>query len=165
MNKKGEILLPNFLQANFEFKNFKTMNINNLYVGLFSSRFNKIVYKSIFYTPHFFYAKKFISRKITPELPEFIEYMSYIRFDKRSCIGKFDNLIDSIISKGYKYREKPILVFKSIRRPFPINRYYVADGFHRLAILAALNKKNIDIAVLKNKFDLIEKLKKIISYN
>jgi len=155
--------IPNFLKQNFYFSHFKVLNIDRLYVGLIDSNITSIKYINIKKTPHYYFVCEYLGIKIKHK-ENIIDYNDYIianPLDLRSK-SKFIELINSINKNGYNFNNSPILVFNTIKRPFPFGRYDVADGFHRLSILAALNIINIEVAVLKQKQSVLMRLKKRI---
>lgn len=159
--KNNIINIPNFLKENFCFSHFKVMKIDRLYVGYIDPNIGNIKYINIKKTPHYYFVCEYLGVKI--KLKEnIIDYNDYIAsnpLDLRSK-SKFIKLINSINKNGYDFKESPILVFNTIRRPFPLGRFDVADGFHRLSILAALNTINIEVAVLKQNQSIFMRLKK-----
>ena len=163
MRKKiKKISLPSFINKFFYSFKLKRVKIENLFVGLNNSKTRKTEYINIKNTPHYFFALKYIESRNIPPLNDFIIYQDYIDSnpeDPRSKV-KFLSLIDSIMKNGYNFEESPILVFYSFKRPFPFQRWDVADGFHRLAILAALGNENIKVLILKRRQSVFMRLKK-----
>jgi len=161
MNKIKKITIPIFLKKDFIFSHFKVVNIDRIYVGLINSNLGKIKYINIKKTPHYYFVCDYLGIKNKHE-ESVISYCDYIKsnpLDPRSK-QKFIELINSININGYNFKESPILVFKTFKRPFPFGRFDVADGFHRLSILAALGYENINVAVLKRKQSIFTRLKK-----
>ena len=158
------INLPSFLSNFFYVFEFRDVKIEKLFVGLRYSDKRKIEYLNILKTPHYFFALNNIDSKIKFLKNEPINYQSYIdsnQDDPRSK-ERFTVLIDSIKKNGYNFKESPILVFRTFKRPLPLDRWDVADGFHRLAILAALGNKSIKVAILKRKQSFFTRLKQKI---
>ena len=128
----------------------------NFFVGLNNSKLNDIKYINVRESPHYFSVLEYLNNNNK----NFTHYNKYIKLnpnDPRSDIN-FIKLINSIKANGYNFRESPILVFKSYKRPLPFGRYDVADGFHRLAILAALDVNKLNIAVLKRNKSILNRL-------
>jgi hypothetical protein len=164
MNKIRYISIPIFLKKDFIFSHFKVVNIDRIYVGLINSNLGNIKYINIKKTPHYYFVCEYLGIKNKQE-ESIINYYDYIKsnpLDRRSK-QKFIELIDSIKRNGYIFQELPILVFKTVKRPVPYGRFDVLDGFHRLAILAALDSVNVNVAVLKRKHSVFMRLKKILS--
>lgn len=151
MNIK-KISIPDFLKKDFYFSHFRVVNINKIYVGIINSKSRKIEYVNIKKTPHYNFVLNFIGvyRISKSGTTDYNRYIKSNLSEHRSE-QKFINLIESMDNNGYQYDESPILVFKSLKRAFPLGRFDVADGFHRLAILAALNSTNIKVAILKRR--------------
>jgi len=162
-NKILKLTIPYFLKKNFIFNKYYQANINDLFVGLLSISSRNPVYKSIFETPHYTFAKKTIFGINLKDTSEYKSYKHYSMINAHACSEKkFIKLIENIVENSYDWENKPILVFKNWRRPLPLNRLDVADGFHRLAILAALDQKLIKVGLLKYKHDILTRLKKNI---
>jgi len=161
INKVKKIIIPTFLKKYFIFSHFKVVNIDRLYVCLINSNLGNIKYVNIKKTPHYYFVCEYLGIKNKHE-ENTINYNDYINsnpLDPRSK-EKFIQLIDSINKNGYNFKELPILVFKTIKRPLPYGRYDVADGFHRLSILTALDSKNVNVAVIKRRQSIFMRLKK-----
>jgi len=159
--KNNTVNIPNFLNENFYFSHFKVLNIDRLYVGLKDSNIGNIKYVNIKKTPHYYFVCEYLGTQ-NKHKENIIDYNDYIRsttLDPRSK-SKFIELINSINKNGYDFKESPILVFNTLKRPFPFGRFDVADGFHRLSILAALNTINIKVAVVKQNQSIFRRLKK-----
>tara|TARA_B110000908_G_C9992677_1_gene330543 strand:+ start:57 stop:563 length:507 start_codon:yes stop_codon:yes gene_type:complete len=164
MNKIKKISIPTFLKKDFIFSHFKVVNIDRIYVGLINSNLGKIKYINIKKTPHYYFVCEYLGIKIKHK-ESTINYYDYIKsnpLDPRSE-AKFIQLIDSIKKNGYNFKESPILVFNTFKRSFPYGRFDVADGFHRLSILAALDSDNIKVAVIKRKQSVLMRFKKILN--
>ena len=151
---KGEI--PSFLKNNFHFSHYKTIPIDKLFVGFHDSQLNYLKYINIKESPHYFSASQYL-RKNNKSLLSYKKYIKLNPDDPRSELD-FINLIISIKSNGYNFNEYPILVFKSYKRLFPLGRYEVADGFHRLSILAALGVNKLNVAVLKRNKSILNRI-------
>lgn len=163
-NKFHEISIPIFLKKAFIFSHFKIVNIDRIYVGLINSNLGKIKYINIKKTPHYYFVCEYLGIKNKHE-ESVISYCDYIKsnpLDPRSK-QKFIELINSINKNGYNFKESPILVFKTFKRPFPFGRFDVADGFHRLSILAALDSDKVKVGVIKRKQSVLMRFKKILN--
>ena len=56
--------------------------------------------------------------------------------------------MQSIQLNGFNPEYAP-LAFRSLKRVYPLNRYDIADGHHRAAVLAALGETNIELFIYK----------------
>tara|TARA_B100000787_G_C16088785_1_gene247922 strand:+ start:280 stop:786 length:507 start_codon:yes stop_codon:yes gene_type:complete len=164
MNKIKKITIPIFLKKDFIFSHFKAVNIDRIYVGLINSNLGKIKYINIKKTPHYYFVCDYLGIKNKHE-ESVISYCDYIKSNPLDLKSKqkFIELINLINKNGYNFKESPILVFKTFKRPFPFGRFDVADGFHRLSILAALDSDNVNVAVIKRKQSIFMRLKKIFN--
>lgn len=150
------VILPSFLSNFLLTTHRKEVDINTLYVGLIN---NKINYISVYETPHYKFAKKILNDNSKVILAQnSSNYKDYISMNSNSKTEKsFINLIMSIKNKGYDFKSSPILVFKPYRISF-FKRWHVADGFHRLSILAALGNENIEVVILKRRLSIFNRL-------
>ena len=155
--------LPKFVNNEFKFNCFSIVKIENIYVGLKPIYISKPIYTSIYKTPHYAFAKQIISGQKVDQQTGYSDYKHYSQINKTSCSEeKYCDLIDSFLKTGYDWQQNPILVFKNWRRPVPFNRWDVADGFHRLAILAALDFQIINVGLLKYKFNYTHRAKNFL---
>ncbi|MES9902108.1 MAG: hypothetical protein ABW168_05425 [Sedimenticola sp.] len=154
--------LPDFLLKDFIASEYRTISIDNLYVGVVSGTNNRIVYKQIFDTPHYIFVKSKINVDYDyNESNQNTSYKAYSDNNAHACSeDNFIELITKIKDQDYDWQNSPILVFKHWSKLIPFNRWYVADGFHRLAILAALNKRNIKVHTLKYKLNIFQRFLK-----
>ncbi|MDB2389803.1 ParB/RepB/Spo0J family partition protein [Alphaproteobacteria bacterium] len=152
-------ILPYFLD-DFIFSDYRVVKLENIYIG-YAYPNNTTQYKSIFSTPHFKLAK-YLCNPNEEDLnllkQDYKQYHS--NSDESEKLKKFMNLIFEIQSNGYNWKDTPILVLRNWRRPLPLNRYDVADGFHRLAILAALGYEDIKVARLHYKMSILKRFAK-----
>jgi len=154
-----QFMLPNFLSDKFKIESLKLVNIDCLYVGLLGRNTNRIRYVSIKKTPHYYFVKNFIDDENMSYDSERLSYGDYSEINSDACsVDDFIKLIENIMSNGYIYKESPICVFKHWSRPLPVWRLDVADGFHRLAVLAALGETKIMVCKLKYKNNIISRL-------
>ena len=160
-NNIKPIGIPPFLETNFIFSHFKIVSVDKVYVGLINSNLEKIKYVNVKKSPHYYFVCEYLGIKSSYKQST-INYFDYIKSNTRDLKSeiKFIQLIESIKKNGYNYKENPILVYRTIKKPFPLGRFFTADGFHRLSILAALGHKNINVGVLKRKQSFISRLKK-----
>tara|TARA_B110000114_G_scaffold185225_1_gene231379 strand:- start:1391 stop:1930 length:540 start_codon:yes stop_codon:yes gene_type:complete len=158
-NNSKQINIPSFIETNFIFSCVKSVKIRKVYIGLTDTNSKKIRYVNIKSTPHYKFACDYLKNKYKINESRYVNYIKSNPKDFRST-EKFIKLIDSFNKSGYNYEEFPVLVFKTLKRPFPFGRFDVADGFHRLSILAALGYENINVAVLKRKQSIFTRLKK-----
>ncbi len=155
MNK---IELPSFLENTYHFKDYRVVDIYCLYVGLLSVNSDKTKYVSIFETPHFMFANYIIHGTLVKAVHGYKDYLHYRSIHQQSHTEEgFKQLIENIMTVGYDYEKKPILVFRYWKRLLPIGRWDVADGFHRLAVLAALGKQKIRVATIVNNINILHR--------
>ncbi len=151
-------LIPLFLTENFDFDEFDTVEISRLYVGLLPSSGGKAEYYSIRQTPHYVYARHILNKKKITHTNGYESYEQYVSANHPSkSVDRFSKLCMEIVSNGYDWRNRPIFVFRNYSRPFPFDRWDVADGFHRLAILAALGEERLIVAKLRSKYTVVER--------
>jgi len=124
---------------------------------------NKIKYVKIKETPHYSFVKKYLFNEDLEEKYN-MSYEDY--YDKkRTHLSKeeFINLINSI-SEKYN-NEEPIILYKGIDDLKNIKYWKIVDGFHRIAILSALNKKTIKARVYRRlKPNIIYRLFEALAY-
>jgi len=141
----GEYLY-NYINDEYRPGKYKTANISSLYVGCKSIVSGKVEYVRVTETPHFLFASNALHGTPISSALGYTNYAHYISVNWHPCSeDDFTNLITSIKEKGYDNKNYPILVHKSLRRPWPLDRMDVIDGFHRLAVLAALGEKKITV--------------------
>lgn len=153
-DEEPRLVLPEFLSSDFYFGQYITVKIEKLYVGLVSSSNRGVIYLSIFKTPHYHFAKNVISGGAAGLITGYESYKDYAYRNRHMLMlseEEFIQLIENIRTNGYDWKNKPIFVFRHWSRPFPIGRWDVADGFHRLAVLAALGEKSVKVATLRYK--------------
>ena len=158
---KKKIILPDFLEKDFYFYSFSKININNLYVAIHPINSTKPHFISIYETPHYQFVQKTIFNRDPKKVFNYENYFQYAEINKKACSEEeYTFLINNILVNGYNWKKHPIFIYRNWRRIFPISRWNVADGFHRLAILAALNFNEIEVGILKYKYDLIRRFLK-----
>jgi hypothetical protein len=149
---RGEI--PEFLATEFCFDAFDLINISNLYVGLRPVSGGRVVYVLVYKTPHYVFARNVLFKEDLYSVSGYRSYKQYSEINLRTCSEKqFVGLIKDITDNGYDWKNRPILVFRHWSRLFPLGRWDVADGFHRIAVLAALGEKNIKVGTLRYKYN------------
>ena len=149
------IFLPRFLSVEFKLGDYKEVPISCLRVGLIGNSANNIKYVSIENTPHYSFALNFIHNLNTQKTFEYLSYECYVEAHPSTCSSEqFIDLIHKIKKNGYNSKSNPIMVFRHWSRPFPLKSLDVADGFHRLAILAALGKTKIRVCKLEYKYNI-----------
>lgn len=142
--------LPAFLADRYEFHDDRVVSMRHLYVGLLPARGRKAIYVSIVSTPHYAFARQILTGETAGPVAGYADYQGYASRHPRTCSARvFEDLIASIKTNGYDAEERPILVFRFWRRPWPPTRWDVADGFHRLAVLAAMGETRVRVATLK----------------
>lgn len=157
----AQSILPDFLSDKFQVDKLEIVDISSLRVGLVDLNSGCIRYIPINKTPHYCFAKSVIDNEKELEIGSYgyLNYNHYSEVNSKACTpDQFIELTNKIIEGGYNYTSYPILVFRHWRRPLPIWRLDVADGFHRLAVLAALGGTNIMVCKLKYKNNIISRL-------
>ena len=158
---RGEI--PKFLAPDLCFDAFDLINISNLYVGLRPITGGRTVYVLVFKAPHYVFARNVLFKEDLYPVSGYQSYRQYSEINQRGCSEKqFVGLIKDITDNGYDWENRPILVFRNWRRFFPLGRWDVADGFHRLAVLAALGEKNIKVGTLRYKHNAVARAKRFM---
>lgn len=141
------VTLPAFL-SQFEFQKFELVQVEKVYVGE-RSRSGRIEYVPVQKTPHFRFASALIENENKKLMEAIHIYENYLKNQQTNHSSEcFIKLYQSIRTSGYKWETSPIFVWNNWRRPLPLYRRDVADGFHRLSILAALGHKQIMVAKL-----------------
>ena len=151
-----KFMIPSFL-FDFKFHKYTYANIDNMFVGLLSDE-KCVNYVQIKNTPHYRYAISYLndSSHKNEHKKKYIDYLK-IQADEHT-IEKFEALINSIKENGYDSEKSPILVWRHWSRPMPIQRLGIADGCHRLAILAALGHSEICVAIILRKENIFERV-------
>lgn len=158
---RGEI--PKFLAPDLCFNAFELINISNLYVGLRPVSGGRVFYVLVFKTPHYVFARNVLLKENIYPVSGYRSYRQYSEINPRTCSEKqFVGLIKDITENGYDWKNRPILVFRHWRRLFPLGRWDVADGFHRLAVLAALGEKKIKVGTLRYKYNAGARVKRCL---
>ena len=148
----SQFQIPPFLENSFRIHKMRTVDIDNLFVGLLLLNGTGIKYVKIFDTPHYIFAKHIISGEPMQANHGYRSYEHYASVNDGACSEKdFIKLIQSIGEASYDHVASPVLVFRSWRRLLPMNRWDVADGFHRLAVIAALDHESLRVATLRPK--------------
>lgn len=158
--------IPFFLRKDFNFDKILNIKIDNIYVGLCSPSSSSVSYVSVYRTPHYVFARNVLFNEEIYPVHGYRSYKHYSDINPRVCSeGQYVSLLDSIVDSGYDWEKKPILVFRHWKRLFPFSRWDVADGFHRLAVLAALGEKSLNVGILRsNKFVSTRIVSKIMSF-
>lgn len=161
MGKKNDTILscPDFLRE-LVVHEHRLVCIDQLYVGLISLDGSHIYYVPIIETPHYVFARHILKEEPMRCAHKYQSYSHYRAIHpQKHSVDVFKHLMITIKDKGYEWKVSPIFVFRHWRRPFPVDRWDVADGFHRLAILAALGEKKIQVTILRRKQNLLTRLK------
>lgn len=142
---------------------FLQVPLKKLYVGLRAKDSDAINYVSVRDTPHFFFVKNFLEGTPISSVHGYDDYSQYLAtywhqihwveslLRKTLNEDSFKNLITSIRENGYDADTKPILVVRENRRPLPLGRYQVLDGFHRLSVLAAMGHQTVKVCRMRKK--------------
>ena len=103
----------------------------------------------IYNSPHYYFVKNYINKTDKYPIKNILTYEQYYenKWTNRSP-EYFKELVDDI-SDYFDYKRDPIIVFKGIRPIKNIGSWVVVDGFHRIAILAALNNKAFKAKALR----------------
>ena len=148
--------MPSHLESTFQIRGYRSVALDNLFVGLSLPDNDRVAYVMVRDTPHFLFASHMIHGRSIRPIHGYRNYEHYAAINDDVCTQReFINLINTIRDNSYNHRESPILVFRSWRRMFPLNRWDVADGFHRLAILAALGQERLMVGILRRKHNMV----------
>ena len=140
-----------FIENKFVPIGYRIVNISNLYVGIIYPDLTKNFVK-ITKTPHYQFAMNILHGHTVVPVSGYQDYEHYVELNWHPCdSASFVKLIRSIQEEGYDADNRPILVAKSLWRPLPVNRLDVIDGFHRLAVLAALGTKKFKVLKMRNR--------------
>lgn len=157
------IYLPEYLKKKWQIDKNGVVDLSLLYVGLVVSGKDKTVYVNIVESPHYMFARYVLFGEEYNTVSGFESYDQYALFSHHACTeALFVELVCSIIRNGYQFECNPILVYRHWRRPFPLGRWDVADGFHRLAILAALGFKRIPVCFLSRRENICQRIFKLM---
>lgn len=150
-------LAPSLARA-FSVDRYLLADIDHLFVCLWLREDDRKAYVPIGETPHYAFVRQVLLGESIWPARGYDSYSQYIRLHPHPCTEeRFIELIESFRTSGYDAEARPILVFRSWRRPYPLTRWTVADGFHRLAILAAMGERCIPVATLKPKKDILSR--------
>jgi hypothetical protein len=145
----------------FESDRLEMVNVDSLRVGLIDINSDHVSYILINKTPHYYFAKSIIDseKKFDIGGSGYLNYNHYFEANREntSTPKQFIELTNKIIEDGYNFTNYPVLVYRHWSRPFPLRRLDVVDGFHRLAILAALGETEIMICKLRYKNSIISR--------
>lgn len=116
-------------------------------------------------SPHYYFVQNHINKTNEYSSKNILTYEQYYKNNWTNRSPEyFRDLIDEIIL-NYDYKRNPISVFKGIRPFKNIGYWSVVDGFHRIAILSALNIKVFKAKAYKRKNpSLIRKLFEKLAY-
>jgi hypothetical protein len=146
----------------YEADRLEMVNVDSLRVGLIDINSGHVSYILINKTPHYYFAKSIIDseKKLDVGGSGYLNYNHYYEVNPKnaSTPKQFIELTKKIIEDGYDFTNYPVLVYRHWSRPFPLRRLDVVDGFHRLAILAALGETEIMVCKLKYKHSFILRL-------
>jgi len=142
--------LPEFLAKTYVDGGKCVVNIDRLYVGLLPVSGRLASYVPVYDTPHYSFARHILEGVKWESVNGYRDYVHYASLHAHaSTEDVFRELIFSIKRSGYDSTNRPIFVFRSWRRPWPLSRWDVADGFHRLAVLAAMGEEFITVRKLR----------------
>lgn len=144
--------LPPSLARVFSADSCLLADIDHLFVCLWLREGDRKAYVPIVETPHYAFVRQVLTGESLWPAREYDSYAQYIRLHPHPCTEEqFIELIESFRTSGYDAQARPILVFRSWRRPLPLARWDVADGFHRLAVLAAMGERLVQVATLQQR--------------
>lgn len=151
--------MPAFLADRFQFRDYRLVPMRRLYIGLLPPTGGRAVYVPVTETPHYAFALKILTGRVIPPVGGYQDYEHYTSLNPKACTaGAFGELIESIKTNGYDSTGRPILVFRIWRRPWPPVRWDVADGFHRLAVLAAIGEETVLVGTLRARSSLCRRV-------
>lgn len=154
----SDIIIPDYLSIDFKVHVRKIVHINLLNVGIQLLHSDEKKYTCIYDTPHYMHACHIINDDPLKVSHGYKNYDHYASLNVNVCTEEeFTGLINSINENRYDWEKRPILVFRHWKRPLPIGRWDVADGFHRLAVLAALGERRIKVVTLRPKKNLFQR--------
>ena len=126
----------------------RCVNLGKIYTGIKLSD-DKIKYKTLVESPIYRYAKVIATYGIA-NAQEKMLYSKYQQLYPDTSTSKVEALVQSIQTNGFNPEYAP-LAFRSLKRLYPLNRYDIADGHHRAAVLAALGQTSIELFIYKVK--------------
>ncbi len=108
-------------------------------------------------TPHYKFIKQY--QKNSNSSYHMTDYYEYAQryINGEDSVKKFIELYHEIANKGYlfgEYRNHLCLVYRRI----PIAKYKIYDALHRLAILEAINIRQIKVVLVKSKTNWVLRL-------
>jgi hypothetical protein len=157
--------VPAFLDRVFSVHSCRQTDINNLFVCLWLRESTAKAYVPVVETPHYAFVREVLVGESLWPVRGYHSYSQYIGLHPHPRTDEgFIELIESFRATGYDAQTRPVLVFRSWRRPWPLTRWDVADGFHRLAILAAMGEQHIHVATLKPKRGILHRLMEKVLY-
>lgn len=146
-----ELSLPDYLRDDYECWRYVTVDSDRLFVGLRLCQGDRTQYVPVTETPHYVFARHVLLGDRIRPVSGYADYSHYRSVLPHPCTEEqFTELIESIRRHGYD-ESRPIAVFRSWRRPWPLGRWDVADGFHRLAILTVLGHRRLNVVVLRRR--------------
>jgi len=118
-----------------------------------------VKYLPVVETPHYIYVLHEQFGAPLRHMHGYKDYSQYLSIHPQShSEEQFRQLIKDIRTNGYDWKNQPILVFRHWSRPLHMNRWDVADGFHRLAILTALGESSVIVGTLKAKKSMFKRV-------
>ena len=146
----------------YEADRLEMVNVDSLRVGLIDINSGHVSYILINKTPHYYFAKSIIDSEKKFDIGgyDYLNYNHYFEVNPKnaSTPEQFIELTKKIIEQGYDFTNFPVLVYRHYSRPLPLWHLDVVDGFHRLAVLAALGETEIMVCKLKYKHSFIARL-------
>lgn len=156
---RDALCFPTFLADTYLLYERITVDIDNIRVRLISATTKRVVYVHVTETPHYIFARHIVAGDSLRDISGYSSYVEYSELDGNRCNeAKYVELISRMKTNGYDWVCNPILVYRRWSRFYPIHCWNVADGFHRLAILAAIGERNIKVVSLKNKHGLMMRI-------
>ena len=141
----------------------RIVDIKNIYTGI-KFKGGKIKYEALCRSPIYRYAKVIAADGIA-NAHEKALYNRYQQSYLGTSTKKVEAIVQSIQSNGFNPEYAP-LAFRSLKRVFPLQRYDIADGHHRAAVLAALGQTEIELVIYRvNHKNSLRRLAESIQYS
>ena len=152
VNGMPDQTIPSFLERTFRVHDRRIVDIDRLYVGVRPPEGGAARYQPVNATPHYKFARHVLTGAPVESACGYDSYAQYASLHiHQGTEEQFVQLIEGVRTNGYDVENKPILVYRLWRRPWPPTRWDVADGFHRAAVLAALGQQRVTVVTLRQK--------------
>jgi len=150
-NKKTlqNVFMPEFANDMIPTK-IMSIKLSRLQALIWNKVTGKLTSVPIKGTPHYKFIKQYQENaNFNYHMTDYYEYAQRY-LNGENSVKKFIELYHEMTNKGYRfgeYRNHFCLVYRRV----PIGRYKVYDGLHRLAIIEAIDIRQIEVALLKSK--------------